>query len=234
MNYYDFASKKTTLILGLICLIFLIMIAKAFTYIPKESVNDSNKVIQESIDSKQMLDESNKDSENTQEEFNNDDSKESIEPEHMENPDLGERLDENRLRVEERSEDIQNGERNPENMENSSEELVAADPIEDAFNVARDYFNDNKYQEAVEEYKKILSMTSDVKYQARSYEGIAIVYATNKKYGTALSYAQKAFNMYPSTTREVLLARLYYKTGNIDKATQRINNVLKRDFIADR
>ena len=40
--------------------------------------------------------------------------------------------------------------------------------------------------------------------------------------------------MDPTTSREILLARIYYKTGDIVKATQRINNVLQRDFAADR
>ena len=49
-------------------------------------------------------------------------------------------------------------------------------------------------------------------------------------YGSALSAAQRAYNLAPSSHREVLLARLYYKTGDIDKATSRVNNVLRRDF----
>ena len=55
-----------------------------------------------------------------------------------------------------------------------------------------------------------------------------------KRYGTALSYAQKAYNTYPTSSREMLLARLYYKTGDLDKATKRMNNVLQRDFASDR
>ena len=55
-----------------------------------------------------------------------------------------------------------------------------------------------------------------------------------KKYGSAMSYAQKAYNLSPSTNRELLLARLYYKTGDVDKATKRVNNILQRDFSIDK
>ena len=95
---------------------------------------------------------------------------------------------------------------------------------------ARKFRNNNKYAEAVAEYQNIISNTEDKALQAQCYEEVAIMYATLQKYGSALSVAQKAYNTKPSTSREVLLARLYYKSGNIDKATSRINNILRRDF----
>ena len=67
-----------------------------------------------------------------------------------------------------------------------------------------------------------------------SYRNKAIAYAKERRYGTALAYAQKAYNMNPTTEGEVLLARLYYKTGDYTKANDRMNNVLKRDFAVDR
>jgi hypothetical protein len=63
---------------------------------------------------------------------------------------------------------------------------------------------------------------------------MADVYGIVKRYGTALSYAQRAYNAAPTTSREMLIARLYYKTGEIDKATKRVNNILQRDFSNDR
>ena len=89
------------------------------------------------------------------------------------------------------------------------------------------------YKEAVEQYKEVAS-EADEKTKAYCYEQIATIHAIEKHYGTALSFAQKAYNTYPSTQREILLARLYYKTGNIEKATNRVNNILKRDFDQDK
>lgn len=70
--------------------------------------------------------------------------------------------------------------------------------------------------------------------KAKYYEEAALSYAMAQRYGTALSYAQAAYNMYPTTSKELLLARLYYKTGDYDKANVRMNSILKRDFAADR
>ena len=69
---------------------------------------------------------------------------------------------------------------------------------------------------------------------AESYYEQAINYAKARRYGTALAYAQKSYNMNPTTEGEVLLARLYYKTGDYNKANDRMNNILKRDFSADK
>ena len=93
---------------------------------------------------------------------------------------------------------------------------------------------DKQYVKAIEEYQKISTVTNDTNTVAKSYEEIATIYAIVKRYGTALSYAQKAYNMSPSSSREMLLARLYYKTGDMDKARRRVNNILQRDFSADR
>ena len=113
-------------------------------------------------------------------------------------------------------------------------ELTPEQKADEAFRAAKAYRHSKQYVKALEEYQKIPMITKDNDTIARSYEEIAFIYATVKRYGTALSFAQKAYNMSPSSSREVLLARLYYKTGDMDKATNRINNVLQRDFSADR
>ena len=115
-----------------------------------------------------------------------------------------------------------------------NQELTPEEQVEKVFATAYKLRSEKQFVKALEEYKKIPELTSDSNLVARSYEETATIYAIVKRYGTALSYAQKAYNMSPSSSREMLLARIYYKTGEIDKATTRINNVLKRDFAADR
>ena len=95
---------------------------------------------------------------------------------------------------------------------------------------ADEAFNEGIYQEAIKDYQKAYDLADNNEEKALCYEGISNVYAKQKRYGSALSYAQKAYNMYPNTSREILLARLYYKTGDLNRATIRMNNVLKRDF----
>ena len=101
----------------------------------------------------------------------------------------------------------------------------------DLFQKALSLRNDEKYESAVYEYQQIISSTDDNDIKAKCYQEIALTYASIKRYGSALANAQKAYNMNPSTEKELILARLYYKTGNIDKATEHINAILKRDFI---
>ena len=86
------------------------------------------------------------------------------------------------------------------------------------------------YTEALNEFQKAANLTDDKELQAQSYEGIAEVYAINRKYGTALSFAYKAYNNSPSSAREMLIAKIYYKAGETDKAINQMNSVLKREF----
>ena len=95
---------------------------------------------------------------------------------------------------------------------------------------AKEHKNNQQYINALSEYEKAVSKADENSLKALCYDDIALIYAHTKRYGTALAYAQKAYNTYPTTSREVLLARLYYKTGDVEKAINRVNNVLKRDF----
>ena len=90
------------------------------------------------------------------------------------------------------------------------------------------------YVRAIDLYNRAAESTDDTLMKAQCYENMSTVYAIMKRYGSALSFAQKAYNMAPSTNRELLLARLYYKLGDIDKATRRVNNILQRDFSVDK
>jgi tetratricopeptide (TPR) repeat protein len=89
---------------------------------------------------------------------------------------------------------------------------------------------EQKYESAVYEYEKIAKSTDDYKVKAKCYEEIAITYAVMKRYGTALPYAEKAYNTEANVNRQFLLARLMYKTGHEDKAAEKIDEILKSDF----
>ena len=89
---------------------------------------------------------------------------------------------------------------------------------------------EQKYESAVYEYQQLIKNTDKTSLQAKCNEEIARIYAAMKRYGTALAYAQKAYNAEPNDEREFLLARISYKTGNTGAATEHINAILKRDF----
>ena len=111
---------------------------------------------------------------------------------------------------------------------------VTQESVADLMTKADKYRADKDYVKAIETYKAAAEHADDQLLKAQCYENTAMVYAIVKRYGSAMSYAQQAYNMAPSTSRELLLARLYYKTGDIDKATKRVNNILQRDFSIDK
>ena len=126
----------------------------------------------------------------------------------------------------------------PINENNNVEEskptsLTKAQETELMFLDAQKLKDEKQYVKALEEYKSILEKNIDSNTNARCYEEMAGIYSIVKRYGTALSYAQKAYSIAPSSNRELLIARLYYKTGYIDKATKKIDNILQRDFSVD-
>ena len=127
-----------------------------------------------------------------------------------------------------------------EPLETLSEEAASANveteelsESESLIKQAENLKNDHDYAGAIDLYKRAAELSGDSAIQAECYEEMAMLYGMIKRYGTALAYAQKAYNLSPSTGRELLLARLYYKTGDADKAARRVNNILQRDFTVD-
>lgn len=225
MNNFDFESKKVSIIIFLIFLLFALLIIKAFDYLPSEDttgtrVADINKMMemknepQQEENKEQTAEEDAEGVQNNQNDFKVDLSKD-VTPEEKE------------LKPTEALEPIE------EHPEVVAEPGVVSD-IDMKFMNAKKLKDEKQYVKAIEEYKTILEQNSEPKIKAKCYEEIANIYAIVKRYGTALSYAQKAYNTYPNSEREMLLARLYYKTGDLDKATKRMNNVLQRDFANDR
>lgn len=226
-------SKKFLILLLIICLAFFVLIIKAFEYIPDK--------VSEDIQNKNGIENINKPAQTKTEETVVQ-QEETVETntvqETHEQPAINDSASKTEkaaiVAVTEELEPIAEGEHISGSNEISPKEPTPEQKVQEIFTAVSVYKQDKQYVKALEELQKVSSVTNDSNLVAKSYEEIAIIYAIVKRYGTALSFAQKAYNMSPSSSREILLARLYYKTGNIDKATQRINNVLQRDFAADR
>lgn len=231
MNKFNVESAKFVSIIIAICFIFIMVIWHAFDYLP--SSDSKNNLNQNEV----MLPQENKD--------------DALEEE----PEVVSDVEEDTMEDESQSDDFFQEEKKLEKVENSNNEpeerhLEPLEPIEvdtnnklsddsktETLNLyktsvakADEAFNEGIYQEAIKNYQKAYDLADNNEEKALCYEGISNVYAKQKRYGSALSYAQKAYNMYPNTSREILLARLYYKTGDLNRATIRMNNVLKRDF----
>ena len=213
-------SKKFLILILIVCVAFLVLIINAFEYLPNKSGDE--------IINRTNVEEINKTAEPVETEEAKEQPKE-------ERGTLNINLDQpTKVDEPEKLEPIAVDGDNTVAEDAKPVELTPEQKADEAFRAAKAYRHSKQYVKALEEYQKIPMITKDNDTIARSYEEIAFIYATVKRYGTALSFAQKAYNMSPSSSREVLLARLYYKTGDMDKATTRINNVLQRDFSADR
>lgn len=225
MNKFDMQSAKFVSIIIGICFIFIMVIWNAFNYLPQKEVNNiaTNQKINLPADETQT--------ENTQkdEEVQSDEDTEGVE---VKTDVLVKDIDFQKKTKEPKLEPLEPIFENTKdkNLSSGTDFQNYENPLDTALNNAKNYSKEHKYASAISEYQKVISLTNDNSIKAQCYENIAKIYATSKRYGSALSAAQKAFNTEPSTSLEVLLARLYYKTGNVDKATNRINNVLKRDF----
>lgn len=213
MDNFDIKSAKFIVFIIVICGIFAALVGNAYRYLPSE--NDKNTIKLEQKESPEFIAE---------------------EKEYTEEETVGKKLI-----VKEKDEEIINEKVKPES-EKDVEELEVIKPDQDnndneldnSLAKAKKYVEDKDYSKALAEYQKALTLANEDKEKALCYEQIANIHAVSKHYGSALSNAQKAFNLAPTTSREVLLARLYYKTGNPERANQRMQNVLQRDFSMDK
>ncbi len=246
MEKFDFDSKKYVLLLVLVCLVFFIIIVKAFDYLPDSENNETVPRQNAAIDNDYMSETSgvkNSGFETPAKQVDqktgtftlNESTISNDEPmraqTNREIPVFEEIKAPNGVGLESIDE--------PDSVEQASEkksepELSSQEKAELALMMGDKMRKANNLSSAFKEYQKVPELTNDKELVASSYEGIATLYAMNKKYGTALNYASRAYNTSPSSSREMLLARLYYKTGDIDKATKRVNNILHRDFSDDR
>lgn len=208
MNKFDLKTAKFVGIILFMCLIFALVVMKAYQYLPEENITQN---FQEEISNEKIQYENFENKKDNQEE------------------DLEEETSVTNNNTEERTIEDRRPIRELENLDNPKNQNIENSALENADN----FKQNGNYKEAVEQYKEVAS-EADAKTKAYCFEQIATIHAIEKHYGTALSFAQKAYNTYPNTQREILLARLYYKTGNIEKATNRVNNILKRDFDQDK
>ena len=94
---------------------------------------------------------------------------------------------------------------------------------------AENQLNKN-YESAIEAYKKAIELADDKFVKADCYESLADIFVQTKKYGSAMGYAQKAYNIKVTPKREFMLAKLYYKTGSTERALQKAEEIFKKDF----
>ena len=233
--YTNFNSKKYMFLLILICFIFTIFVIKAFDYLPPKEIQvvEDSKVNQPEKEIKTNI---------TSESNSNTEIKSEIKTEKSAlNPKSGILYkNPNSLHDETKFDEIEPpaGAMNEElpivsdiekNINNSGNTSLSNDELAlRSIIKARKLTSNSYYSEALEEYQKVIELTGDKELLAESYDGISELYAKNKRYSTALSFAGKAYKASPSLTREFLIAKIYYMAGQTEIAITRINTMLKR------
>ena len=246
MEKFDFDSKKYVLLLVLVCLVFFIIIVKAFDYLPDAENNETISRQNVAIDNGYNAENSNNETNGAYNSAQNIDQKSGTftlnestisndEPIHVASKNVTPDFEEIKAPAGVGLEPIDETDSAEQKSEGKSEpELSSQEKAELALMMGNKYRKTSNLASALAEYQKVAELTNDKELLASSYEGIATLYAIKKRYGTALNYATKAYNTSPNSSREMLLARIYYKTGDIDKATKRVNNLLHRDFADDK
>ncbi len=235
-NDFDFASKRTMLILLFICLMFCIIISKAFDYLPDKSdtatVDNTrfNEMIAAQNARANVIPQNQKINKNipVDEEQRSQRAQENKNIEQQEEAQQTEiELDEPPITVQPITEKQPNPEESltliddseileetiVDSSENATEDVknkTSATP-EEKIAKARSLTQTGDLQGALELYKDITNEIKDLELSASCYEEMSNIYAYQKRYGSALIYAQKAYNASPSPSRESLITKLREK-----------------------
>ena len=226
MNNFDLSSKKYPIILVIICVIFVLLIVKAFDMAPnaKEETFSSAKepaVNRVAEENNRPIINDNQAAQNNEEDFAEDETTETDTISSDENSEEISPIDENSENI------VQNN--NQE--ENTKPQLTKEEEALLKLNIAHKFQTSGQYERALTDYQAILDESPNLDISANCYEEMAKLHGAQKHYGTALSMAQKAYNMEPTSAREVLLARLYYITGDKEEGQTRLNSILQREFL---
>ena len=223
----EFASKKYIILLVIICSVFALFIIKAFDYLPDKSVETVNPMV------------------NTQQQYINQTNNNQINQTQPENDYDQERHKSGHIDFMPKVDKESSHSNDYEEIKaprGTFEEDVNPSGINQTSNLSPDelaiktfisgvkYINNNDYSNALSELQNIPNITNDKELIAMSYEKIAEMYAIQRRYGTALSFAGKAYNISPNTNREMLIARIYYQSGDTQNAMSRLNNILSQGF----
>lgn len=210
MNKLNIRSMSFIIGILVICFVFVMVISQAFDYLQSDDVEKDLPVIENKLSSSEEV-------------ATEEDESEEISDEDIDEP----------VPVAKNAEDSMQPLEVIQDEELQASGNVVEEPKADPLEKPRALKADKQYSVAIAEYEKVLKSTDDSRLKATCYEEIAVIYGIVKRYGSALAAAQKAYNISPNSSRELLLARLYYKTGDLNKATERVNFILKRDFGAN-
>ena len=219
MNKFNIESARLLSIIFVICFIFIMVIWKAFDFLPQNETSNNTK-IQTIIPKDNRIPSASNEDEILENNINNEEvlQDEDNSQEDEFSADYSEGNDAQPMR------ELEEGEALSKITENSDQN------VQDLLNSAKTKKQEGNFSESIFEYKKVITLTNDTEIKALCYEELAIIDAKQQNYDSALISAQTAYNTSPNTNREVLIARLYYKKGDVNRASARMNSILKKEF----
>lgn len=219
-NNFDFASKRSLLILLFIFLVFFLLIGKAFDYLPKDQdvmsnqdILNMNKMANLNNKNKEDISDSNEVTDN--ETTKNDSEAEPQQEELKENVEV-EKSNENKTEIQMIPteglvpiDDSINTQGDKINVNNE----ISKNEVQEKLAKAKSLKQNNEYDEALVVYKEILTKESSKDILETCYDDMANIYITQKRYGSAIISLQKANKISYSSSRETLIKDLYEKSG---------------------
>ncbi len=215
MNNFDLGSKKYIIILAIICIVFVLLIAKAFDMASNSENEDFNSAKEPVVNT--VVNNNVPANVNTQEEEIQEENSQ-FESEYTDESEFD-------------NEEIQDDESEEEATKPEAEELSLEEKAAARLYIATKFRTTNQLDRAMYDYQEVAKKSQNSEITAMCYDGIANIYAISKDYEKALSYANQANNLMPATSREMFIARLEFKLGKEEDAKNRIANILSRDFL---
>ena len=223
-------SKKYIILLFSICIIFLILVAKAFEYLPSANNTNINKETEAGTQSNN--DQNDNYNENENSEYTDDDDgyteEERRNRKNLSNNSSHSNMQEDVDEVEAPRGSVHESNININNnydTNNAQDEIAVK-----AYLNARNLLSEGKRAEALTEFENAQYLTQNKELLALIYQGIALTYANEKIYETALSYANKAVNISPSLAGQVLIVKIYKASGQTEQAKIKLNNIIQQEF----
>lgn len=251
MQNFEFKSWKSLAILIAICVTFLILVIQAFQYIPEENKNNKlvEQLVEENFNEENAIEDNNEETiETTNNEEEEENQEEPARTSHQSEKNWEFRdssldkytneeftmPDPKRLvpprGFEHRNTDLHNLESTIENSQDEDREEDSVKKLMEIQRKANEYKWQNDYANAIIQFESYLKLSQEQYQKLEAYDNLAILYAMKKNYEKAIYCAQQAYQIEASPEREFTLTKLYYKNGDVDKATKRINMIMQREF----
>lgn len=225
MNNFDPKTARFSIIICGVLLIFALVINHAYKYLPQ---NDTIPEIQSVEDI------------NSQRDYVEEKEEEVVDNQPVETIDYATKRDKKHTFEHEpitNNQEISEHERRELLEQEKAEQEIIPTPqanetssFQETLNNAKKSFVEKDYERAIETYKSAMALTDNKIELALCYDDLAKIYAMQKKYGSAIAFAQKAYNAQQTADREILLARLNYRVGNTERANELLKRSLQRDF----